>query len=209
MSTLAWLLILVGFMVTRQVSKGRANSIRVDAHDLVLGFLTGDTAKVSEVLNRPPSVDLTSAVSPEATTTGNGDSLAVARSLAAKASNKYRWGATGPDAYDCSGLVWRALRETGVYNGVRFTSATFGVIAPKFASEVMTPAAGDIVVWPGHHMGFVTGPGKMFSALNAKRGIIDSPISWGGKDTPKYWRITVSDRDARAIDGRAGVRNAS
>lgn len=108
------------------------------------------------------------------------------------ASGKYVWGATGPDAFDCSGLIWNALGKTGVYKGPRFTTHNFNQVAPQFAEPVSTPAKGDIVVWPGHHIGVVADQDKYYSARSPAKGIGDASLSadsgyFGMK--PQYWRV--------------------
>lgn len=105
---------------------------------------------------------------------------------------KYRLGATGPDAYDCSGLVWRAMRNVGAYSGPRFTTATWPVVAVTVkAKKVDTPAVGDIALWPGH-MGIVDGTGTTFAARSPQYGIGTSKIdvtskSVGGR--PVFYRL--------------------
>jgi cell wall-associated NlpC family hydrolase len=112
--------------------------------------------------------------------------------LALFANNRYRYASTGPDAYDCSGLIYRALVDLGYYKGVRFASATWGIQGAPIASKVTTPAVGDIVVWPGKHMGVVSGNDLMYSALNPTDGILESKISHESDHAgfqPSYWRL--------------------
>jgi cell wall-associated NlpC family hydrolase len=120
---------------------------------------------------------------------GGGDNsvIQMAHKLG-RSAGKYVWGATGPNAYDCSGLVWRTLVKTGKYNGPRFTTSTIGSSGLK---RVGNPQRGDIVVWPGHHMGFVLGPNRMYSAKSPSAGIGRNTISgdagyFGRK--PVYYR---------------------
>jgi cell wall-associated NlpC family hydrolase len=79
----------------------------------------------------------------------------------------YRFGAAGPDAYDCSGLVLVCVRE-----------ATGGAVnlphnaALQFADKALVPVKrlqlepGDLVFFahPVHHVGIYTGAGKMIDA---------------------------------------------
>jgi cell wall-associated NlpC family hydrolase len=80
----------------------------------------------------------------------------------------YLFGGTGPDAFDCSGLVMMAYRSAGV--NIERTSEQ------QWATEVRVPAAqvqpGDLVFFAGAdgtptspgHVGLVIGGGKMIEA---------------------------------------------
>ena len=80
----------------------------------------------------------------------------------------YLWGGTGPDAFDCSGLVMMAYRAAGV--NIARTSVA------HCCSEVRIPAAqvqpGDLVFFAGAdgtptspgHVGLIIGGGKMIEA---------------------------------------------
>jgi peptidoglycan DL-endopeptidase CwlO len=80
----------------------------------------------------------------------------------------YQWGGTGPDAFDCSGLVMMAYRAAGI--GIARTSEQ------QWATGVRVPASqvqpGDLVFFAGAdgtqtdpgHVGLVIGGGKMIEA---------------------------------------------
>jgi cell wall-associated NlpC family hydrolase len=86
----------------------------------------------------------------------------------AELGKPYQWGATGPDAFDCSGLVMMAYRAAGV--DIERTSQN------QWASEVRVPASqvepGDLVFFAGSdgtptspgHVGLVIGNGQMIEA---------------------------------------------
>lgn len=204
MQTVAWLFIITAVVLIRQVSKGRADKLPEDLRDFMLALLSGDNSAMREVASRSGDTltPTETATVPEgnSSVSGSGGSvsggsasgialLTEARKLGAAANHRYVWGATGPNSYDCSGLVWRALRNIGVYKGVRFTTHTFRLQSRGWAQEVTTPQAGDIVLWTGH-MGIVSGPDKMYNALSRNAGILESSIS-KHSGTPTYWRITV------------------
>ncbi|HEV3380759.1 MAG TPA: C40 family peptidase [Trebonia sp.] len=80
----------------------------------------------------------------------------------------YLWGGTGPDAFDCSGLVMMAYRSAGIY--IDRTSQE------QWATQTRVPASqvrpGDLVFFAGAdgtpaapgHVGLVIGGGKMIEA---------------------------------------------
>jgi cell wall-associated NlpC family hydrolase len=106
----------------------------------------------------------------------------------------YLWGGTGPDAFDCSGLVMMAYRSAGI--SIARTSQA------QWATETRVPASqvqpGDLVFFAGSdgtvtdpgHVGLVIGGGKMIEAYAtgfpirvssyANRGAIGFTEPWAG-----------------------------
>jgi cell wall-associated NlpC family hydrolase len=86
----------------------------------------------------------------------------------AQLGKPYLWGGTGPDAFDCSGLVMMAYRAAGI--NIQRTSEA------QWASETRIPASqaqpGDLVFFAGAdgtptnpgHVGLVIGHGQMIEA---------------------------------------------
>jgi cell wall-associated NlpC family hydrolase len=80
----------------------------------------------------------------------------------------YQWGATGPDAFDCSGLVMMAYRAAGI--DIPRTSAEQWAVGPRVTSGQVQP--GDLVFFAGAdgtpaapgHVGLVIGNGLMIEA---------------------------------------------
>ena len=78
----------------------------------------------------------------------------------------YLWGGTGPDAFDCSGLVMEAYAAAGI--SIPRTSQDQWAWGP----QVSTPEPGDLVFFAGAdgtvtspgHVGIVTGPHTMIEA---------------------------------------------
>ena len=197
MPPFALLFVLAGIMLIRQVVVGRAADTPGDIRDLSLALVHGDTAEVGSVLARrgeniPTGASDEVAITPPVGT-GNTGLLAECVKLGAAAKG-YRWGGIGPDYYDCSGLVWRAMRNLGVYKGLRFNTAVFGMVAKKQGWQAVdAPVSGDVVVWAGSHMGVCAGGDKMFSARSPSKGIKYSTISGDSgafKRQPTYYRIT-------------------
>lgn len=105
------------------------------------------------------------------TVTGHsGPAAAAAIAYAQQQIGKpYQWGGTGPDAFDCSGLVWKAYMAAGIT--IERTSQE------QWASEAhipptATPQRGWLVFFAGSdgttaapgHVGLVTGPHTMIQA---------------------------------------------
>jgi peptidoglycan DL-endopeptidase CwlO len=80
----------------------------------------------------------------------------------------YLWGGTGPDAFDCSGLVMMAYRAAGI--GIARTSQAQWATEQRVAASQVEP--GDLVFFAGAdgtpaspgHVGLVIGGGKMIEA---------------------------------------------
>lgn len=83
----------------------------------------------------------------------------------------WRYGATGPGAFDCSGLVIYAFRQAGdkaaVANGrLRSARALYNWYRSRGLASRSNPKPGDLVVWGGGtHIGIYIGSGKAISTL--------------------------------------------
>ncbi len=94
--------------------------------------------------------------------------VAIARS---KIGARYHYGAAGPSAFDCSGLVLYVFRKAGlgatIGNGrYRSASALYAWFRRRGLASRTRPRIGDIVVWGGgQHVGIYVGNGRAVSAL--------------------------------------------
>ena len=105
----------------------------------------------------------------------------------AQLGKPYQWGATGPTAFDCSGLMWAAWQKGGV------TLPRTAAAQSKFGAPVTTPAQlqpGDLIFIPGAdgspqspgHVGMAIGNGQLVDAPDVGQKIQVEPISkWQGK----------------------------
>jgi peptidoglycan DL-endopeptidase CwlO len=96
----------------------------------------------------------------------------------------YQWGGTGPDAFDCSGLVMMAYRAAGI--DIPRTSEEQWLWGPRVAADQVQP--GDLVFFAGSdgtttapgHVGLVIGHGEMIEAYATGFPIRISPYGPGG-----------------------------
>lgn len=129
---------------------------------------------------------------------GSGALVAAVRSQIGK---PYRWAATGPDAFDCSGLVYWGLRQAG-YDPPRFTTATFGFWAKaqgwtRYSDVILESQAGDVLIKAGH-MSVCSGIGKMIDAPHTGAYVREEAIwrpytQWWG------WRPAPAADDGREL----------
>ncbi|WP_285298034.1 NlpC/P60 family protein [Lactiplantibacillus plantarum] len=93
------------------------------------------------------------------------------------ATNKYVYGAEGPSAFDCSGLVEYTLKKLGI-SFPRTSGEQY-----RASKHVNDPKPGDLVFFgPGgsDHVGVYTGNGEFYSAENEKDGMGISKVHGGG-----------------------------
>ncbi|MFI6205669.1 NlpC/P60 family protein [Streptomyces sp. NPDC051041] len=92
-----------------------------------------------------------------------------------KLGSPYVWGATGPDAFDCSGLVQAAYRSAGV-SLPRTSYAQIGAGRRVSRSQLLP---GDLVFFYSgvSHVGLYVGNGRMIHAPNPSAPVRVAPIS--------------------------------
>lgn len=124
-------------------------------------------------------------VSAAAGATSPAASVAIAYARA-QIGKPYKFGATGPDAFDCSGLVYMAYRSAGI--GIPRTSEQqYAWGSPIPASQVrpgdLVFFTGDPIDPPPGHVGIVVGPGMMIDALQTGTPVQEQPFSAAGTPT--------------------------
>lgn len=99
----------------------------------------------------------------------------------AQVGARWRFAATGPDEFDCSGLVTFAFRETGLIDrvgGKRRTAAGFYKYFNDLGlADKLNPQPGDIIIWgKNKHAGIYIGDGMAVSALINPHGVSIHPV---------------------------------
>lgn len=151
---------LLGAQRTRQVAQQRADEVaklttRLAAKKRRIEALLQQTQ--TELLAR--ATRLSSGGHPVGKIPGSSKAVQAANYALSQRGKPYRWGAAGPDAYDCSGLTMWAYRQVGIkiphYTGAQYKAGT-----PVARSDLRV---GDLVFFypDRHHTGIYIGNGKM------------------------------------------------
>jgi cell wall-associated NlpC family hydrolase len=100
---------------------------------------------------------------------------AVVSNALSKLGKPYRWGASGPNAFDCSGLVKWSFSSAG--RALPHSSRAMARVGTPVAKANLQP--GDLVFFyqPISHVGIYIGNGKMVHASNRKSPVKVSDIS--------------------------------
>ncbi len=114
-----------------------------------------------------PAATAAPATGVPAVSSGRGG--AAVRYAMAQVGDAYVWGATGPSAYDCSGLTMMAWAQAGV--GLPHSSSAQQSSGRRVAESDLQP--GDLVFYysPVHHVGMYIGNGMIVHAANPSAGV--------------------------------------
>lgn len=116
----------------------------------------------------------TSSATPSDSYTMTGVAAGMISFARAQIGKPYRWGATGPDAYDCSGLVYAAAKAVGIK--IPRTTAGQILIGNGVAKSDLQP--GDLVFPDAGHVQIYTGGGNVVEAPRAGKNVREVPM-WG------------------------------
>lgn len=100
---------------------------------------------------------------------------------AAQLNKPYRYGATGPEAFDCSGLVVYVYGADGV-NGARSAADIYNSL-PAVSGAQNSAQAGDLLFYDTsgngqiNHVGIALGDGRMIHASSSQRRIVETTLA--------------------------------
>ncbi|MER6382326.1 C40 family peptidase [Streptomyces sp. NPDC001118] len=112
------------------------------------------------------------------TSTATGSAASVIAFVKAQIGKSYVLGASGPSAYDCSGLVQSAFKEIGV--SLPRVSQDQSTSGTQVSLSNLQP--GDILYWgsagSAYHVAVYVGDGMFVGAQNPSTGIVEKPLSY-------------------------------
>lgn len=107
--------------------------------------------------------------------TGSGRAAKAVQYALAQVGDRYVAAASGPNAFDCSGLTMTAYRQAGI-SLPHYSRSQYSVTRRVPLSQAQP---GDLVFYFGrgtHHVGMYIGNGKMVHAANPRSGVLVSNI---------------------------------
>ena len=137
--------------------------------------VSNNTVTSTEVENNPKETDSLKSTTDDATI----------QLILDQVGKPYILGATGPDAFDCSGLVYWIYSVNGNKKLPR-TAASQGAASTPVSIENMQP--GDII-WSSGHIGIYVGNGQMVHAARPGRGVVIYNVNWYLNDGMKIGRL--------------------
>jgi cell wall-associated NlpC family hydrolase len=124
------------------------------------------------------TLSATASTTSTSTSTATGSAAAVVAFVKAQIGKAYVSGATGPSAYDCSGLVQTAFKQVGI--SLPRVSQDQSTAGTQVSLSNLQP--GDILYWGGagsaYHVAVYVGDGMFVGAQNPSSGVGEHPLSY-------------------------------
>lgn len=116
--------------------------------------------------------------SSSSSSSATGSAAAVIAFAQAQVGDAYVPGGTGPNSWDCSGLVQAAFRSVNI--DLPRVSQSQSTAGTQVSLSNLQP--GDILYWGGagsaYHVGIYVGNGQFVGAQNSSTGVVQRPLSY-------------------------------
>ncbi|MFF9068072.1 C40 family peptidase [Streptomyces sp. NPDC014891] len=111
----------------------------------------------------------------------SGSAAAIVAFARAQVGDSYVTGGTGPNSWDCSGLVQAAYRQAGIdLPRISYEQSSMGT-----SVSLSNLQPGDILYWGSrsgsYHVAIYVGGGNYVGAQNSSTGVVERSLDW---DTP-------------------------
>ena len=127
------------------------------------------------VLAAPPAGIPPGDVAPPPAAPGSGPAVVAVQAALTRIGSPYSWGAEGPGAFDCSGLVKWAFQQAGV--SLPHSSYAQAAGGQAVSTDQMQP--GDVVSYysDASHVGIYIGDGMMVHASTFGKPVVVAPVN--------------------------------
>ncbi|MFY1678274.1 MULTISPECIES: C40 family peptidase [unclassified Streptomyces] len=134
----------------------------------------GGTTAASDTASAPSASAGTTTTAPSAT----GSAAAVVAFARAQVGDAYVLGSSGPNSWDCSGLVQAAFKQAGI--DLPRVSQSQSTAGTQVSLDNLLP--GDILYWgaagSAYHVAVYIGDGQFVGAQNPSTGVVQQPLSY-------------------------------
>lgn len=163
--------------ITTPISDPNEVSCSPDDYALLSAANVSDSKPVWEAKSKPV-IDVTAPVGPTSNSAPLRFEPMLMAAIGARLGSRYRWGATGPDRFDCSGFVWSIYQATGI----NFERVSARNLFARFAAppEEEQYKFGTLVFFNGlTHVGVVADANGFYHA-SRRHGVVYQPFT-------EYW----------------------
>ncbi|MGW1728238.1 C40 family peptidase [Streptomyces sp. NPDC002306] len=124
------------------------------------------------------SANASTGSSSSSSSTATGSAAAVIAFVKAQIGDAYVTGGTGPNSWDCSGMVQAAFKQVGI--NLPRVSQDQSVAGTQVSLSNLQP--GDILYWGSagnaYHVAVYVGDGMFVGAQNSSTGVVEKPLSY-------------------------------
>ncbi|MBT2528414.1 C40 family peptidase [Streptomyces sp. ISL-99] len=135
-------------------------------------------SRSSERTTLSASASVGSSDSSSSSSTATGSAAAIVAFARAQVGDAYVMGSTGPNSWDCSGLVQAAYRQAGI--DLPRVSGAQSSLGTSVSVDSLQP--GDILYWGSrsnsYHVAVYVGDGKYVGAQNPSTGVVERSLSY-------------------------------
>lgn len=144
--------------------------------DALRGLVRGTAVKPASFVKPSSS---SSGEGPADTSGGTALGAKIAAAALTQVGKPYRWGATGPDSFDCSGLLYWAIRHAGDPSYPRLATPQIAV-STRFSKISRGEVGAGDVCWKLGHVAIATSNTGMVEAYKTGQPVRTNPIDGRG-----------------------------
>ncbi|MEU3604923.1 C40 family peptidase [Streptomyces sp. NPDC035033] len=159
-------------------AEAQARASRDSARSQLATTAASDSSSGSNSSDAGSSSDGGSSSASESTQAASGTAAAIVAFARAQVGDAYVTGGTGPNSWDCSGLVQAAYAAAGIdLPRISYQQSSMGT-----SVSLSNLQPGDILYWGSrsgsYHVAVYVGGGKYVGAQNSSTGVVERSLDW-------------------------------